>query len=506
MFYKRRESNTGKIRFEVGDCYKDPLTGKWKTTSVSYYKNTSSARKKAELELQDKIEKLLQVYQNNFSTQSIKTFKDLKEAWISSWRVTVKPQTVYRETFVLDRLSKIIGDDYLLTAITPMLLESTLKEYIRLYDCSASTFSHIRSSLNKILNYGVMHQLFQYNPLLPVKVKVSTSKKRKAKRRKKKQFLEVHELLVFFEELSKRRNPNYYDLAIFLLFTGIRIGESGAVFLTNVDLDKSVLEISNSLQSQNLKVDEYYYDETKTDESERYVRLPQIAIDAYLRAVNRSREFDSYMEAHPRKAFRKSLSVFRTEYGSPITSHSFREVIKRIEDDLKENCLNRYGFEWTKHLVPHSFRHMHITYLQRGESPVALKEIMERVGHLNPETTMGYTHSNIDSQNQSIAALQKFAEDNHFEFKELKSWKCKYSKSVYDIVTKNYTQKNFECSLDEFRELIGIKESYAPRHITVNILSRVKEDISRYIENFEILTLRKESSKQKIAGYRFTWA
>ena len=55
MFYKRRETKTGKIRFEVGDSYKDPLTGKWKTASVSYYKDTSTARKKAEFELQEKL-------------------------------------------------------------------------------------------------------------------------------------------------------------------------------------------------------------------------------------------------------------------------------------------------------------------------------------------------------------------------------------------------------------------------------------------------------------------
>lgn len=54
MFYKRKENKKGQIRFEVGDCYKDPLTGKWKTVTVSYYKNTSRARKQAELELQEK--------------------------------------------------------------------------------------------------------------------------------------------------------------------------------------------------------------------------------------------------------------------------------------------------------------------------------------------------------------------------------------------------------------------------------------------------------------------
>ncbi|HFR3160588.1 TPA: hypothetical protein ACHU77_002263 [Streptococcus suis] len=84
MFYKRRETKTGKIRFEVGDSYKDPLTGKWKTASVSYYKDTSSARKKAEFELQEKIENLLNVTQSKINVETILTFKDLREAWFES--------------------------------------------------------------------------------------------------------------------------------------------------------------------------------------------------------------------------------------------------------------------------------------------------------------------------------------------------------------------------------------------------------------------------------------
>lgn len=69
-----------------------------------------------------------------------------------------------------------------------------------------------------------------------------------------------------------------------------------------------------------------------------------------------------------------SLRVFfRTEYGSPITSHSFREVLARVETDLIKNCEDRYGFKWTKYVTPQSFRHMHITYLQSEGMKVAIK-------------------------------------------------------------------------------------------------------------------------------------
>ena len=150
-----------------------------------------------------------------------------------------------------------------------------------------------------------------------IKLETSLEKKRETKKKREAKFLEIHEIRAFFETLSQRRNPNYYNLVIVLLFSGLRFGE--AAF-------------------------------TKDD------------FDAILRAILRSEEFDLYAIENPCEAFTFSESVFRTEYGSPITSHSFREVLARVETDLIKNCEDRYGFKWTKHVTPHSFRHMHITY------------------------------------------------------------------------------------------------------------------------------------------------
>lgn len=41
-----------------------------------------------------------------------------------------------------------------------------------------------------------------------------------------------------------------------------------------------------------------------------------------------------------------------------------------------------------KNVVPHSFRIIHITYLTDDDVP--LKEVMERVGHIDERTTLGY--------------------------------------------------------------------------------------------------------------------
>ena len=335
-----------------------------------------------------------------------------------------------------------------------------------------------------------------------IKLETSLEKKRETKKKREAKFLEIHEIRAFFETLSQRRNPNYYDLVIVLLFSGLRIGEA-AFTKEDFDAERGILHIDKALQYHDLKVSEFYFDETKTINADRDVALPKVACDAILRAILRSEEFDLYAIENPCEAFTFSESVFRTEYGSPITSHSFREVLARVETDLIKNCEDRYGFKWTKHVTPHSFRHMHITYLQSEGMKVAIKEIMERVGHANYETTMLYTHSQGISQNQNIKALDKFIDRNNFRFEALKSWSSKYSKILNDEIENNLDSKIIEFSLDVFRDKLGLKSTYTPRHITANIIPKLKKDLSKYYKSFEISYLRE--GKQKVVGYRLTW-
>lgn len=114
MYYRTKTNSKGVTRYEVVDKYKDPLTGKWKTAVVSYHKNTSRARKQAEREIEDKIERLVNGSEAQFNPQLIRTFGELKMSWLETLSVSVKPQTVKREAFVIERLGEIIGVDYLL--------------------------------------------------------------------------------------------------------------------------------------------------------------------------------------------------------------------------------------------------------------------------------------------------------------------------------------------------------------------------------------------------------
>ncbi|MEE6657986.1 tyrosine-type recombinase/integrase [Pediococcus acidilactici] len=105
--------------------------------------------------------------------------------------------------------------------------------------------------------------------------------------------------------------------------------------------------------------------------------------------------------------FHQNDFLFKTEYGSPITSGSFREILSRINRKLRTICPEKYGFVWRKNAVPHSFRHIHISVL-RNDPNVSLKEVQTRVGHVLPETTNLYTHLLSNSQDNSVKAISKF--------------------------------------------------------------------------------------------------
>lgn len=406
MYLEKREGKNG-ITYVVVERYRDPITGKSKRASVSFKQNTIRARRQAERELLEKIEAIFEEKESPYQGEKFTQFGQLKESWFQTWTTTVKPQTINRELLVLRRLSDMIPDETLLSKITPLFVQHCLTEYREKYRASHSTLQHIKSTLNKIFDYGVLHNAIMFSPSKVIKLNASIVDKQAKRKRREDKFLTDREVNVLLSELKGRRNKTYYDLAIFLLGTGCRIGEASGLTYDDIDFEHKRVTISKSLHSNDLRVEEYYLDTTKTVAGERTIYLPDVVIEALLRVIERNRRFEEYVKKHPSKAFWKNDFLFKTEYGSPITSHSFRGILMRVNQQLRKKCKARYGFDWTKNVVPHSFRHIHITAL-RNSSNVPLKEIQERVGHVELETTNGYTHLVDNGQDKSVQTITDF--------------------------------------------------------------------------------------------------
>ncbi|KXT62808.1 site-specific integrase [Lactococcus sp. DD01] len=407
MYFEERKNKDGKSFYVATERYVAPLTGKKKRASVVYHTNTARARRQAERDLMDKIDEIISKKQGFFKGSSMTTFKELKTSWFNVWQTTVKPQTIKREILVIRRLAELIADDILLENITPLLIQNCLNEYREKYQSTHSTMQHIKCTLNKILDYGVLHNAIPFSPSKVVKLNATVEEKRAKKQRLEQKFLDEQEVRVFLSELKQRRNQNYYDLALFLIGTGCRIGEASALTVSDIDFENRLVTIDKSLQAHDLRVDDFYLDTTKTEAGERIEQLPEFVIQALKRVIERNKYFEEYMENFPSRSFRKSEFLFRTEYGAPITSHSFRQILGRVNKYLRLECKEKYGFDWTKNAIPHSFRHIHISVL-RNDPTVPLKEVQDRVGHVQEATTNGYTHLMSISQQKSVNAISRF--------------------------------------------------------------------------------------------------
>lgn len=152
---------------------------------------------------------------------------------------------------------------------------------------------------------------------------------------------------------------------------------------------------------------------------------------------------------------------------------------------------------------PHSFKHMHISYLQSNEMHIAVKDIMTRVGHANFETTMGYTHNISRSQENTVTALNQFVEKHNFHFKELKSYTCKYSRMIEQFIETCDDNNKVELSVDEFKDLLHLGSRYSPKHIVSNLLLKIKKDIVKYHPQFDIKIVK--LSGNQIKGFSISW-
>jgi len=409
MHFEKRTRKSGTVNVAI-ESFTDPLTGKRRRATVVFESGTPRAKAQARRELDDKISSIIDDL-NKTQDEKIQnyTFGELQEAWFKQWTTTVKPQTVQRELLVINRLSKLIADDILIKKITPLMVKQCLDDYRQKYHSTFSTMQHIKSTFNKIFDYAVLYNILPFSPSQVVKLRASVDEKIAKKERLNDKFLNAAEIKALISELKKRRNPSYLDLALFLLGTGCRIGEAAALTVDSIDFQKKTVTIDRSLQSHDLTVDNYYLDTTKTPAGERVEELPDFVIEALKRSIERNKVVDQLHGECPSDAFHFSKAIFRTEYGSPITSHSFRELLSRISSYLRKNCETVYGFKWTKNVVPHSFRHIHVSIL-RSDSSISLKEVQERVGHVEEETTDGYTHRFSHSQAKSVKAVDAFAD------------------------------------------------------------------------------------------------
>ena len=248
---------------------------------------------------------------------------------------------------------------------------------VKMRKLTTRTANDCLSLLKKALEAAKNERIITWNPCDPVE---------RLKRTEDQARDNIHRALSAEEwEAFKKAaaESHYYNFYVFLLHTGLRIGEAAA--LTVGDITGDVISVHKTVT----RTEDGYEiaEQTKTDAGRRTVPLRPEAREALeaQKVNNRMLAADNVIDMN--------APIFRMPKGGIIRPD-------RVNSDIKSYCEKAEIERFTAH----AFR---ATFTSRCVADgVPVKELMEMLGHTDVEMTLGlYAHSNEELKKSKLLAV-----------------------------------------------------------------------------------------------------
>lgn len=345
---------------------KDPVTGKW-LIQYRYKDWTGKLRKSTKRGFRTKKE--AEEWYHHFQLQQTQScsmlFSDFVSLYFYDMKHRLREHTIINKEYIVkDKLLPYFGSKKLneITVADIRTWQNTLieKGYSQTY------LKTIHNQLSALFNYAVRYYELKDNPCR----KAGSMGKAKAE-----------EMLIWTKDEYQAFSDCLMDnriswLAFQILFwTGIRIGELLALTFEDVDLEKNIISVNKSYQ---LLRGKEIISPPKTPKSNRKVNIP----------VFLAQDIRDYKESF--------YDVQPTDRVIPLSK-------SKLESEMRRGV----QLSGVKKIRIHDLRHSHASLLiEMGFSP---KEIAERLGHENIETTLNtYSHLYPDKQERLANRLDEF--------------------------------------------------------------------------------------------------
>src|SRR5699024_2728433 len=237
-----------------------------------------------------------------------------------------------------------------------------------------TTISGVNTCANMIFKYAKRNKLIKENPREDAIVpKKKVSIKDLEENSIKESYFESEELDKFLNAVLTVGLDLDKEWFFTLAFSGMRPGELVALKKSDLDINKNTIRISKTLYSENNNMKEYVLDTTKTNRS-RIIDMDE-SIMKMLKQLVRSNDLHKIKYRTVIEDFHDEDFVFQRKIGYAFLTKKRLSKVTKIEK------------KWN----PHNFRHKHISMMT--EAGAELSTIMERVGHIDLNTTFKiYTH------------------------------------------------------------------------------------------------------------------
>ena len=343
----------------------DPLTGRKKRTTRRGFKTAYEANldlKRLELDISNStpIEK----------KKSVK-FRAIYELWFEDYKKTVRESTWASTKQIFEsHILPAIGDNYI-DRMNVLDCQKVVNEWS---ESRPKGFKKQKNYASNVFDYALSIQLIESNPMKIVKIPKVENVSDKEERF---EFYSKEELKDFLDE-AKKSPLSQYVFFYLLAFTGLRKGEAFALTWSDVSFKQKIITVNKTVtRGENSRL---IVNKPKTKKSIRKILIDDDTIKLLKKLKKDSTKVIS---------INSDNLIFNTDgklYNPTISRFWLNSIFSR------NNNLKR--------ISTHGFRHTHASLL--FESGAAIKDVQERLGHANIQTTSNiYTHV-TESQNKKV--------------------------------------------------------------------------------------------------------
>jgi integrase len=318
-------------------------------------------------------------------------FKDFCKDWLSMYGKSAKVSSVRAREKQLDRLIDYFGQTKIKN-ITKLMYQNALND-LHEKGYAHNTLDGIHTSGRMVFKKAIELNMIKQNPAASITLpkKIETVEELESKEKEIK-YLEKGELGTFLNAAKENGLDNDYALFTLLAYSGIRTGELLALKWADVDFEENTISITKTLYNPSNNKEKYQLLTPKTRGSIRSIKIDPNVMK--LLKIHKAQQNE--LKMYTRDKYLDKDFVITKPSGHP-------EYIKKIQNRM-QRLLKLANIE--KNVTPHSLRHTHTSLLI--EAGVGIKEIQQRLGHTDIETTMNiYAHM---TKNMEEKASQKFSE------------------------------------------------------------------------------------------------
>lgn len=380
MYIEERKTKSGRTSYRAIETYIDRLTGTRRRVSVTMDKKTNATIKWATAELQRKIDEARET-----KTGKNITLAELLKEHAEYRRPDVRPSTQRAHADSIKRLVKIFPDGLLISAITLSIVQ---KSFIKMRHLSSVTVSMTVAFFKQSMKYAKRMKYIEDISFIHEMKVTGRPKTVDDVKRAREKFLTREELAEVLQKVNEVK-PRYALMLEFIALTGLRAGECSG--LRYQDFDGRNIDINGTITHSVPFSDKEIKTPPKTLSSFRTVALNNRAIEILkqIRIENLK-----WAAAWGKRKYTEKGYFFTSSTGNPIRFSDINRTLRSLK--------------LPRHVTTHVFRHTHIFLL--AELGVPLKTIMERVGHVNPQTTLAvYSHASEQMHRDAADKLDEIS-------------------------------------------------------------------------------------------------